>query len=151
MTDDLVQQTCYEAAQSTRLPSDDGECQAWLFGIARNLIRKHWQRHKREALFSPERNARAAEALVRNMEDSCPPVESITREESATQLLWAITTLPASDQGLIFDVYFGHRDRASIARELGTTMKSLEGKLYRIRHRLRQKLKGDEKGNFHDQ
>ncbi len=148
--DELVQQTCCEAAKHRRIPNDDGECEAWFFGIARNLIRRHWRRRRRDGAIIFQCDQRASRALVEAMEASPIPIESLTRDEAATQLMLAITTLSSNEQGLVFDVYFGGRDRAEIAREMGVTVKAVEARLYRARNRLRAKLRGEEKGTCDD-
>ena len=148
--EDMVQQVCCEAAKHRRMPADDAQCQAWLFGIARNLVRKHWQSRRRDGARMPRRNAEVSEALAQAMEASPMPLDSLTRVESATQLMLAITTLSAMEQGLVFDIYFGGRSRAEIAQDLGLTVKAVEARLYRIRHRLRKELRGEMKGNHNE-
>ncbi|MGD2111484.1 MAG: sigma factor, partial [Phycisphaerae bacterium] len=51
--DDLLQQTCHEAARHKRMPTDDTECEPWLYGIARNLVRKHWRQNGRNGRVVP--------------------------------------------------------------------------------------------------
>lgn len=135
--DELLQQTCHEAARHRRMPKDDTECEAWMRGIARNLIRRHWRRtRKRRELRSLE-DVSAARQLAEDMESRPLPPDALIREESARQMLLAVTLLPAADQQIVLAFYFEGRSQSDIADTLGVSIKSVETKLYRVRHRLR--------------
>ena len=60
--------------------------------------------------------------------------------ERADQLLLAITSLNAADQALIFSFYFDGQSSVELAEASGVSLKSIESKLYRVRHRLRARL-----------
>lgn len=139
--DDLLQQTCYEATRQPRPPADADQCEAWLRGIARNLLRKHWRQAKRQGSFLPLEDPGLAGRLAEDLESRPLPADALIREESITQLLLAITSLPAADQSLIFAHYFDGRKQADIAGELGLTEKSIESRLYRARGCLRAALR----------
>ncbi len=142
--DDLVQQVCYEAARKRSIPESVAECEAWMFGIARNRIRKHWRRLSRKGVrLECEDGAIAAEILAA-MQQGPLPSDARSRRETAAQLMLAITALPAADQQLVFAYYFDGRSHAEIAAERELTPKSIETRLYRIRARLRSML-GDKK------
>ena len=145
VADDLLQQTCCEAARHPRPPDGRDECEAWLRGIARNLVRRHWRNRKREADVIPLEDAALANRLADDLEARPLPPDVLIQRESVAQLLLAITSLSAADQSLIFDYYFEQRPQAVIARELGVTEKSVESRLYRVRGRLRAALRNPEK------
>ena len=145
VADDLLQQTCYEAARHRRPPAESGECEAWLRGIARNLIRRHWRKSKRHAGVVSLENAALATQLADDLEARPLPSDALVREESVTQLLLAVTSLSAADQGLIFAFYFDGRGQADIARKMGATEKSVESRLFRARARLRAALRNAER------
>ena len=138
--DDLLQQTCYEAARHRRPPVDPGECEAWLRGIARNLIRRHWRRAKRQAGLVPLEDPAVAGQLADDLESRPLPDDALIKDESVAQLLLAVTSLPAADQSLIAAYYFEGRSQAEIARTVELTEKSIETRLYRVRGRLRAAL-----------
>jgi len=143
--DDLLQQTCHEAARHRRMPNDDTECEAWLHGIARNLIRRHWRQNGRNGRVIPLEDADRSQQLVEDMESRPLPPDAFAQKESSHQLLLAVTALPGSDQRVVFAFYFEGRSQADIAAELGVTVKSVEMQLYRARQRLRASLRDIER------
>lgn len=145
VADDLLQQTCCEAARHRRPPTDPEALEAWLRGVARNLVRRHWRNVRREAGRVPLEDAALARRLVDDLESHPLPPAKLIREESIRQLLLAVTSLSAADQGLIFEHYFDGRSQAAIARGLGVTEKSVESRLYRVRGRLRAALRNMER------
>ena len=52
-------------------------------------------------------------------------------------------TLSASDRVLFYRKYYYLQSTAQIAAELGLTERAVEGRLYRLRRRLRKALGGD--------
>lgn len=139
--DDLLQQTCCEAARHRKPPGTVDECLAWLRGIARNLIRRHWRRMRRHAGQVPIEDAAIAGQLVEDLESHPLPADALVREESIRQLLLALTELPEADQSLLAAHYFDGLSRATIASDWGVTEKSVESRLYRARGRLRNALR----------
>lgn len=138
--DDLLQQTCYEAVRKRRVPKPDDVCEAWLFGIARNLVRKHWRTQKRRGVVLPLEDHDSGRNIVEKMQADALSAESISDPGMVTQLMLAITSLPAAEQQLIFAFYFDGRSQQQIAEDQNTTAKSIEARLYRLRSRLRGKL-----------
>jgi RNA polymerase sigma factor (sigma-70 family) len=143
--DDLLQQTCYEAVRHQRPPADAEECEAWLRGIARNLIRRHWRETKKRTLRLPLDGATRANELAEDLESRPLPPDAVIQEESIRLLMLAITSLSAADQGLIFAYYFDGQSQAAIASDLGMTAKSIECRLFRARSRLRTILRDMER------
>jgi RNA polymerase sigma-70 factor (ECF subfamily) len=90
-------------------------------------------------------DAALAGALADDLESRPLPGDALIKEESEAQLLLAVTSLSAADQGLIFAYYFDGRCQASIASDLGVTEKSVEARLYRARGRLREALRNVER------
>ncbi len=145
VADDLLQQTCYEAARKTHAPAPDDACEAYLFGIARNLVRKHWRTQKRRGVVLPLEDHDSGRNIVEKMQAGDLSAESISDPEMLTQLMLAITSLPSEDQRLIFAFYFDGRSQQQIAEDQNTTAKSVEAKLYRLRSRLRERLQNLER------
>ena len=55
----------------------------------------------------------------------------------------ALRRLPAKDRTLFFRKYYYLQSTAQIASEMGMTERAVEGKLYRIKKRLRRLLGGE--------
>lgn len=143
--DELLQQTCHEAARHRRVPYDDTECEMWLRGVARNLIRRHWRRLKRQRRHVPIEDGKFTSRLVEDLESRPLPPDVMIQEETARQLLLAVTSLRAADQRLVFAFYFEGRSHADMAEGLGVSVKSVEARLYRVRIRLRAILRDHER------
>jgi RNA polymerase sigma-70 factor (ECF subfamily) len=143
--EDLMQQTCLEAARSRRAPSDEAGCERFLFGIARNLLRKRWRRMKRRGVALPTQDAEIGSQLAALMEAGPLAPDQLASREVSDQLLLTITALPAADQQLLFAFYFEGRSHGQLAVELGISSKSVESRLYRLRTRLRAILRGGER------
>ena len=142
--EDLLQQTCLEAARSRKAPGDEAGCEAFLFGIARNLLRKHWRRMQRRGVALPAQDAQRGSQLAALMEAGPVAPDLLASRETRDQLMLAVTVLPAVDQQLVFAHYFDGRSQGQIAAELGISSKSVESRLYRLRTRLRAMLRGEE-------
>lgn len=141
--EDLIQQVCCEAARKGGVPDGDDACEAWLFGIARNRVRKYWRwRRRRNMALASESDAVSRELLAA-MERGPLPGELLSRQEAATRMMLAITELPAADQQLLFAFYFDGRSSQEIAEINQTTAKGIESRLYRVRAKLRSLLCGD--------
>ncbi len=139
--DDLLQQMCCVAAGHRRPPDGSEACEAWLRGIARNLVRKHWREARRRGRHLPVEDAAISSRLAEDLEARPLPPEMMARRELREQLLLAVTALPAADQTLIFAFYFEGRSQVQIAAETNVSVKSLEARLYRARNRLRAALR----------
>ncbi len=142
--DELLQETCCVAANHARAPKDSESCEAWLRGIARNLIRKHW-RDRRRAAGGRSNGDESRRGLCEPMERGPPPPEAASREEARQKLMLAVTALSSAQQRLIAEFYFEGRSQAEIAVSLGTTEKTIETRLYRARQRLRAMMNDDER------
>ena len=152
VAEDLLQQTCHEAVRSRSRPTKsacrpvgEDKYEAWLRGIAKNLVRRHWRQSKRRGTHVSIENPSVARQLAEDMVSRPLPTDTMIRDEISEQLLLAVTSLPAAEQRLVFAFYFDRRSQADIAQELHVTAKSVETKLYRVRNRLREVLKDIER------
>jgi len=145
LADDLLQQTCCVAVQHQHIPEQDEVCESWLFGIAYNLLRRHWRTNARRRARIVAQDDQLSRKLLEEMVAGPLPEEIICRDETAEQLLLAVTSLESADQFLIFAFYFEGRSQSVIALQMGVTVKSVETRLCRVRSRLRARLKGNKK------
>ena len=133
--EDVLQQTA-EAALRSAARAPAGAVEPWLWGVARNHLRRHWRERGACPLPDAESGRRALELL----EGQCPR-EALQHRESRHALLWAIASLPADEQRLLYAFYRRGRTQAEIAAELGCTQKAVEMRLYRVREGLREALR----------
>lgn len=103
----------------------------WLTVLCRNAAVDH--------LRSAQRHS--AEALDETRPDPTPgPEEQLLRKERAER---ALASLSRRDRALFYRKYYYLQSTARIAAELGLTPRAVEGRLYRIRKGLQNKLGGD--------
>ena len=113
---------------------DRGTLAAWLTAIARNMALNH---ARREGL-------RASEELSHQAAAPGPsPEEAVLRRERRETLRRALEALDQRDRLLFYRKYYYCQSTAQIARELGLTERAVEGRLYRIKARLRQRMGGE--------
>lgn len=67
----------------------------------------------------------------------------LLQRERREMLLRAIRMLTGDEQTLFYRKYYYRQSTLQIAAEYGTTERAIEGKLYRIRKRLRRQLGGE--------
>ena len=108
---------------------------AWLTAIARNTALNH---ARREGL-------RSAVPLPEEAADPAPtPEELLLRRERQEALGRALAHLSAGDRLLFYRKYYYCQPTAQIARELGLTERAVEGRLYRVKQRLRREMGGEQ-------
>ena len=71
------------------------------------------------------------------------PEERLLRKERRKELLDAIAQLSQQDRLIFYRKYYYLQTTAQIASEIGMTERAIEGRLYRIKKRLRKLLGGD--------
>ena len=106
----------------------------WLTALCRNAAVDHLRSALRHS----------AEALDETRPDPAPgPEEQLLRKERAERLERALASLSHRDRALFYRKYYYLQSTARIAAELGLTPRAVEGRLYRIRKGLQNKLGGD--------
>lgn len=111
-----------------------GSWTAWLTAVTRNTALNHARRR------SPE-----TETLSETMPSGAPtPEEAVVQRERTEALYAALARLGQKDRLLFYRKYYYRQPTAQIAAELGMTERAVEGRLYRIKKQLRERLGGDE-------
>ena len=140
LVDDLMQQLWLQArrkAYSVRQPN----AEAWLWRVAQNLLRAHWRSRARRPQQVPLADPQLAAELARRFDSEELPAEVLARKEVRDQLLLALTALPGAEQQLLLGHYFLGLTHAALSKEHGISERAVEGRLYRARQLLRDKLK----------
>lgn len=139
LADDILQQTWCQACQhSGGVPPD--EVEFWLRAVARNLIRTHWRRIGRRPRHAPLPDAELAAEIAAQMTTRPVALDTLTRKEVEQQLLLAITELDSDEQELIVEHYFHGCSHEELAGRLRLSARAIEGRLYRARQSLRNRL-----------
>lgn len=110
-----------------------GSWKAWLTAVTRNTALNH------------ARKGTTDEELTDTVPSPAPtPEEALVQKERSEALYAALNTLASKDRLLFYRKYYYRQSTAQIAAELGMTERAVEGRLYRIKKSLREKLGGDE-------
>ena len=112
-----------------------GSFAAWVTAITRNT-----------ALNMIRRKNRHPESEIEDeMESTEPtPEEIVLREERQRELKQALDMLSQKERNLFYRKYYYLQSTEKIAAEMDMTVRSVEGKLYRIKKKLRKMMGGDE-------
>lgn len=132
--EDCLQDTALRAWE--RIDSFDekkGSFKAWLTAIARNAALDKARKRKRSE----------ADELDETLPDSAPSAEELViKKERKAALTSALAQLNGREKELFYRKYYYLQQTAQIAAELGLSEKAVEGRLYRIKKRLAEKLEG---------
>lgn len=109
-----------------------GSWKTWLTAIARNAALNRARGQGREEPLTPETPSAAP-----------TPEETVLERERMEVLGRALLQLTQEEQALLYRKYYYHQSTAQMAAELGTTERAVEGRLYRIKKRLRREMGGD--------
>lgn len=106
----------------------------WLTCLARNAALNRRRSNERRREGDP-------------LDDSTPdgrasPEQALINEEQAQSLWRAVGRLGRTDRELFLRKYYYYQPTAQISAELDLTVRSVEGRLYRIRKRLQKELGG---------
>lgn len=138
LADDLMQQLWIHAQNLVDPHPEQYEFR--LRAIARNLIRTYWRERGRRPAHIPLADPPLAADLANRLVSTEIPGDVLERREVRDQLLLALTELPTAQQELIIAHYFEGCPQTELALKHGTSARAIEGRLYRARLALREKL-----------
>lgn len=135
--EDLLAETFRAAIES--YPTYDasrGSEKGWLFGIATNLLRRHWRTEHRR-LLALERSNSATASMIDPLLGIAEGVATrIDAERDATRLLEAVVALPAEDRDLLILSGWEHLNSTEIGQVLDIAPATVRSRLRRIRTNL---------------
>lgn len=140
LADDLMQQLWVRAATGAR-DVPEGEIEYWLRAVARNLVREHWRKCGAASRHIPVADPTVATGLAERITTEELPEELLEQREVRDQLILAVTELGTDEQELVVAHYFQGLSHATIAERDGISERAVEGRLYRARRTLRDKLR----------
>jgi RNA polymerase sigma-70 factor, ECF subfamily len=135
LADDVVAETFRQAIESyDAFDAERGSHRAWLFGIANNLLRRHWRTERRrlaafERLPDPSSSAVSADPLL-----SVP--DRLDAADDAGRVVDALDELSRSDYDLLVLVAWERMDSNEVADALGIPAGTVRSRLHRIRRQL---------------
>ena len=112
-----------------------GSAAPWLTTVARNAAVD-----RRNAL-----GKRVELPLTESAHGFPSPEEELLRREEAARLREALAGLESWERSLFYRKYYYLQTTAQMALEMGCTERAVEGRLYRLRHKLRKLLGGEGK------
>ena len=112
---------------------NSGSWTNWLSAIARNAAIDRARRN-------PPVGAELTETIPA---PHFNPEQELLRKERQKALHRALQALDPNDAALFYRKYYYRQSTAQIAAEYGTTERAIEGRLYRIKRKLRKRLGGD--------
>jgi RNA polymerase sigma-70 factor (ECF subfamily) len=139
LTDDLLQQVMLAATTGASIVPP-AELEYWCRAVARNLVATHWRTHANRPKNLPIADASLALELAQRLSSEVLPSDILSRREMQDQLLLAITELDSADQDLVVAHYFRSESQAAIGARINASERAVEGRLYRARRALRDKL-----------
>lgn len=112
---------------------DHGSWTNWLSAIARNAA------IDRARKLPPAGNELTETIPAPNSD----PEQELLKKERQRVLHSALNSLESTDKALFYRKYYYRQSTAQIAAEYGTTERAIEGRLYRIKRKLRKVLGGE--------
>jgi len=106
----------------------------WLTAITRNTALNHLRKnHNHIQVDLDSENFKTKEGN---------PEEIILKKEKQEQLIKILDKLDSKERMLFYRKYYYMQSTTQIAREMGTTERAVEGKLYRIKNKIRKQMGG---------
>ena len=111
-----------------------GKWNAWLTAIARNTALNRARKNAGET---------AQEIPPETPSQEISPEESLLKKERSMALVRALLQLSSNEKTLFYRKYYYMQSTEQIASEMGLSLRAVEGKLYRIKKKLRKMLGGE--------
>ena len=135
VADDLLAETFVEALRSREQFDPGREPRAWLYGIATNLLHRHYRQEQRRF------EATARDAATRELSPPDNPGEitvgHIDAQRRVNRLAAAIAGLAPADRDVLLLTAWAGLDSGEIAAALGIPTGTVRSRLHRIRRDLR--------------
>lgn len=115
---------------------EKGSWKGWITAVSRNAALNFTRKNK----FSD-----SMEVIEEHVPSHEPtPEEAVLLQERREALFAALKKVSSTDRELFYRKYYYLQSTEQIASELGMTLRAVEGRLYRIKKRLRKQLGGEE-------
>jgi RNA polymerase sigma factor (sigma-70 family) len=128
-SEDLMQQVFYRILKYRQSYREDASFKKWMFTIARNIMRRHFEKEKRH----PEQ-----ELPLNLFNKTADSSEDIEKEEKIRALYKALERIPPPDRELISLSRFQGMKYEDIAEITGTSVGAIKVKVHRAIKKLRE-------------
>ena len=135
LIDDLAQDVFLEVLQSLDRYDESRPFRSWLFGIARNLVRREFSKSKREARV---RGGVTTQVMSEHRLTAGTEAHSLASMQAAYALKVCMGKLPDRTRQIIAMRFEGRAKSADIADEMRMTATAVRSVLMRARNALRQ-------------
>ena len=141
---DVAQDTFVRIYQNRARFDSRRKFSAWLYAIATNLVKDRYRYRSRHPNVSLDAERGETEASIGETlaDPGGTPAENLDSFERGNAVRKAIATLAEELRLPLILAEYENRTQAEIAEILGCTSKAVETRLYRARHKLREKLAG---------
>jgi RNA polymerase sigma-70 factor (ECF subfamily) len=120
-----------------------GSARAWLFGIATNLIRRHWRTEERRL----RAMARSAPLGLQSGDQTGDLIDRVAERvdagSDARAALAAVAELESADRELLVLIVWEELRHDEVAQVLGIPSGTVRSRLHRIRRQLRESMSGE--------
>jgi RNA polymerase sigma factor (sigma-70 family) len=141
LAEDLLAETFRAAIESrSSFDSARGTEKAWLFGIATNMLRRHWRTERRRLLALQRSAGRAFQHMDPLIGTAEGAADRVDAETDAARLLKAVVDLPADDRDLLFLSGWERLNSTEIGQVLGIAPTTVRSRLHRIRADLQRTI-----------
>jgi RNA polymerase sigma-70 factor (ECF subfamily) len=141
VAEDLTQETLVAAWQSSQCPASEPDLTRWLFGVARNVLRRH--RREQGRIGNAHVDLPDDDAAFALASDSLDLDATLERDEIVTLLDAALSRIPAESRRALLLRYIDDLPQREVADRLGINEKTLEGKLHRGKRAMHRYLVTD--------
>ena len=141
---DLAQEAFVRVYQNRAKFRENSSFSVWLYAIASNLVRDRFRWRARRAHVSLEaENNVTGDSLRETLADQgAIPSESLQGEERAAAVREALAALPEELRLPLILAEYEEKSQAEIAAIFNCSVKAVETRIYRARHKLRVCLEG---------
>jgi RNA polymerase sigma factor (sigma-70 family) len=130
LAEDLLAETFRAAIESyATFDATRGNERGWLFGIATNLLRRHWRTERRRLLALE----RSSSTHAFSIDPLLAAADRIDAAADADRLLHAIVELPDDDRDLLILSGWERLNSSEIGEALGVAPATVRSRLRRIR------------------
>ncbi len=144
--DDVVAETFLVAFRQRASYRDDGrDCLPWLYGIATNLVGRHWRTEVRQLRLLARTGADPVTEAFTERVDA-----AVTADAAKGRLAAALAGLPAGQRDALLLVAWARLSYDQAALAIGVPLGTVQSRVSRARARLRQQLADLDPGNTGD-